>query len=118
MSNTSTSTSTDPSTQRTQAHLESAVAHHASTVDHVQQDIDLCVNLHNRLQTERAALNSGMVAHLMHWRTTSEIDLHLKELSAKKADRETMLIQAQAHLEKATEELEAHKKSIGVDERA
>jgi TPP-dependent trihydroxycyclohexane-1,2-dione (THcHDO) dehydratase len=114
----STGASTDPSTPRTQAQLESTVAHHASTVNHVQNDIDLCVNLQNRLQTERAALNSGVVAHLMHWRTTSEIDLHLKELSAKKADRETMLTEAKASLQKATEELEAHKKSFGEDDRA
>ncbi|QIF02148.1 hypothetical protein [Roseimicrobium sp. ORNL1] len=118
MSHSHINTHTDPSAPRTQAQLESAVAHHASTVDHVQQDIDLCVNLQSRLQTERAALNSGVVAHLMHWRTTSEIDLHLKEITAKKADRESMLIEAKASLDKATQELEDHQRRFGGDERA
>lgn len=101
-----------------QGHLEVNVTQQASTVDRVQKDIDLCNNLQSKLQTERAALSSGVVDRVMNWRKISEIDKNLKEVSAKKVDRESMLKEAKAGLDKATQELETHKKSFGVDSGA
>jgi hypothetical protein len=102
----------------TQAHLESNVTHQASTVDRVKKDIDLCTNLQSKLQTERAALSSGVIDRVMNWRKISEIDKNLKEVTAKKVDREAMLKEAKAGLETTIKELDAHKKSFGVEDGA
>jgi predicted nuclease with TOPRIM domain len=102
----------------TQAHLESSVTHQASTVDRVKKDIDLCNNLQSKLQAERAALSSGVIDRVMNWRKISEIDKNLKEVTAKKTDRESMLKEANASLDAATKDLEAHKKSFGADDGA
>jgi hypothetical protein len=102
----------------TQAHLESNLTQQASTVDRVQRDIDLCNNLQTKLHAERAALSSGVIDRVMNWRKISEIDKNLKEVSAKKVDREAMLKEAKVGLETATRELETHKKSFGVDDGA
>jgi predicted nucleic acid-binding Zn-ribbon protein len=104
------------SAKTTQAQLETTQATQANTVDRVQKDIDLCVNLQSKLQTERAALGSGVIDRVMNWRKISEIDKNLKEVTAKKTGREAMLTEAKAGLDKATQELEAHKKSFGVDD--
>ena len=104
------------SAKTTQASLETALATQTNTVDRVQKDIDMCVNLQSKLQTERAALSSGVIDRVMNWRKISEIDKNLKEVTAKKTGREAMLTEAKADLDKTTQDLEAHKKTFGVDD--
>lgn len=96
-----------------QPHMEATLNQQADTVARVQKDIDLCNSLQSKLQTERAALSSGVIDRVMNWRKISEIDKNLKEVAAKKTGREDMLKDAKAELDKTVQKLDEFKKNIG-----